>query len=256
MRALVLSDVHGNLAALEAVLARAPAHDALWCLGDLVDFGPEPDQCVARLLELGARCVVGNHDRLAADGSAADGWTDRRLGASRRAALRSLPAELRIGEVTLRHGLADLLRPPALSDFASFRDRLLLVGHTHLPLLYRRDGRGHSRWLDPPVGQPIALGRGRAIANPGSVGSSFVDPGLASALLYDAARRELTWLAVPYPVGGVLERLRAAGAPAALLAGQRQYVAGELEPMRRARAEHEAWSRLSPAGAAPPASGS
>jgi predicted phosphodiesterase len=256
MRALIISDVHGNLAALEAVLASAPAHDALWCLGDLVDYGPEPDQCVARLLALGARCVAGNHDRLVADGAAADGWSDRRLGAGSRAALSALPTELRIGAVTLRHGLAEALRPPTASDLASFRDQLLLVGHTHLPLLYCPDRCDRSRWLDPPRGQPIELGRARAIANPGSVGSSFVDPRLASALLYDAARRELTWLAVPYPVERVVDRLREAGAPAALLAGQRQYLAGDLEPMRRARAEHAAWSQLSFAGAERPASGS
>jgi predicted phosphodiesterase len=267
MRALVVSDVHGNLAALEAVLASAPAHDALWCLGDLVDFGPEPEQCVARLLALGARCVVGNHDRLVADGAAADGWTDRRLGAGSRAALRALPTELRIGAVTLRHGLAEVLRPPTASDFASFEGQVLLVGHTHLPLLYRpatgglsgsdvgRDVGGESRCLNPPAGRPIPLGQGRAIANPGSVGSSFVDPGLASALLYDAARQELTWLTVPYAVDGVATRLREAGAPASLLAGQRRYVAAALEPMRHARAEHEAWSRISSVGAEPPASG-
>ena len=74
--------------------------------------------------------------------------------------------------------------------------------------------------------------------------------------VFDTARRELTWLAVPYPVDDVLARLRAAGAPAALLAGQRQYIAGELEPMRRARAEHEAWSQLNLVCAAPPGSGS
>src|SRR6185295_5262009 len=105
MRALVVSDVHGNLAALEAVLAEAPAHDALWCLGDLVDYGAEPNQCIARLLELGARCVVGNHDQ-----EASDGWTDRTLSASSRAVLRALPAELRIGVATLRHGVAEALR--------------------------------------------------------------------------------------------------------------------------------------------------
>ena len=251
MRVLVVSDLHGNLAALEAVLAGAPAHDALWCLGDLVDYGPEPNQCIARLLELGARCVVGNHDR-----ASVDGWTDRQLSAGSRAALSALPADLRVGEVTLRHGVAEGLRPPAASDLADLEGQLLLVGHTHLPLLYRHDERGESRWLGPPVGEPIPLRRERAIANPGSVGLSFLDPGRASALLYDTARRELTWLAASYPIDGVLDRLRGAGAPAPLLAGQRAYVAGELEPMRRVRAEHEAWSRLNSVCAAPPAAGS
>jgi predicted phosphodiesterase len=255
MRALVLSDVHGNLAALEAVLAGAPPHDALWCLGDLVDYGPEPDQCVARLVGLGARCVLGNHDRLAAEGRCEDGWTDRRLGARSLAALRDLPAELSVGSVTLRHALAVGLRPPEAGDLATFQGRLLLVGHSHLPLLYRPD-RADARWLEPPAGQPIALGSGRAIANPGSVGSPFGDPGRASALLYDDDARELTWLSVACPTDGVLGRLSAAGAPAALLASQRCYLAGQLAPMRQARAEHLAWAGLSSAGAAPPASGS
>src|SRR5262245_44017827 len=256
MRALVLSDVHGNLAALEAVLASAPSHDAIWCLGDLVDFGPEPDQCVRRLVALGARCVAGNHDRLVADGAPADGWSDRQLGAESRAALAALPGELCVGGVTLRHWVDEALRPPSAADLASFDGRLLLVGHTHLPLLYRPGCRARRRWLAPPPGRPIALDGRRAVANPGSVGSSFVDPGLASALLYDGARGELTWLAVRYAVDDVLTRLRAAGAPDALLAGQRQYAAGALAPMRAARAEHATWSRLSSAGAAPPASGS
>ena len=254
MRVLVVSDVHGNLTALEAVLAQAPAHDALWCLGDLVDFGPDPDQCVARLLALGARCVAGNHDR-----ASVDGWSEGRLSAASQAALLDLPAELRIGSVTLRHSLAEALRPPTEADFAGFEGDLLLVGHTHLPLLYRTGpgGRdGESRWLSPPIGQPIRLGADRAIANPGSVGSCFLDPGRASALLYDDERRELTWLAAAYPVEAVLARLRDAGAPASLVDGQCRYVAGDLEPMQRTWAEHVAWCGLTSGGAAPPASGS
>jgi len=237
-----VSDVHGNLAALEAVLAAAPAYDELWCLGDLVTFGPEPEECIARLHELGAHTVVGNHD--VGHARDEDGWTEARLGTTSLTRLAALPEQIRVGEVTLRHTFALELRPPAEEDFGAFAGPLCLIGHTHLPLLYQPEAPAGSpaRWLRPPVGEPVPLGRSRAIANPGAVGSSFVDPRLAHALVYDSAAHTLTWLAVPYRVEGVLDRLRALGVPAPMLASQKSYVAGDLPPMKATVERHDAWA--------------
>src|SRR6516165_8505436 len=72
VRIAVLSDIHSNLVALDAVLAAVGAVDALWHLGDVVGYGPEPDAVVGRLIERGAVGVRGNHDAAAAGGSEID----------------------------------------------------------------------------------------------------------------------------------------------------------------------------------------
>lgn len=245
MRALIVSDVHGNLAALETVLARAPAHDQLWCLGDLVDYGPEPEECVTRLRELGALCVVGNHDQAVLAGAPGDGWSDRQLSPASLDYLASIPPERTFPDgVSARHTAGPGLRPPRAADLADVAGDLLLIGHTHLALIHRIGRRQEVRWLSPPRNQPIPLGRTRAIVNPGSVGYSFADPGRAEAMLFDSTDRTLTWLSYPYPVDSVVERLIARGAPAPAVAGQRLYAAGTLPPMRQTLARHRAWATL------------
>jgi predicted phosphodiesterase len=246
MRYLVLADVHGDLAALDAAIADAGPVDGVWFLGDAVDFGPEPDGVVARLLAIGAPWVVGNHDADAAAGRAGDGWSGGQLSAAQRAFLGGLPAQVVLGDATLRHSLApDLsLRAPEPSDFDSFATRVCLVGHTHVPFLYLDGPQGERRWVEPPAGRAVEVPPGhRAIANPGSVGSSFVDPDRSSYLVYEpvAQSARLTWRSVPRPSAAMVERMRARGA-AALAEMQLVYVAGRLPEMLRTAAEHRAWS--------------
>ncbi|SRR5579875_591757 len=161
MRYAILSDIHGNDVALQAVLAdmeafsieqRAPL-DAIWCLGDIVGYGPEPSVCVRRIREHANVCIAGNHDWAAlgkldledfseAAASSAE-WTGAQLSAEERIYLRSLPEKTVIGEFTLAHGsplnpiweyltTTDVAEP----SFSAFSTPFCLVGHTHLPTIF------------------------------------------------------------------------------------------------------------------------
>lgn len=161
MRYAVISDIHGNYEALLAVLRdierfaveqRAPI-DGLWCLGDIVGYGPEPRECVQRIRELCQFCVAGNHDwaaigKLDLDeftGVAANSaeWTSGQLSALDRIYLRGLPETTGFGEFTLAHGsplnpIWEYLTSPlaATPNFAAFESPYCLVGHTHVPTIF------------------------------------------------------------------------------------------------------------------------
>jgi diadenosine tetraphosphatase ApaH/serine/threonine PP2A family protein phosphatase len=161
MRYAILSDIHGNDDALQAVLAdinafineqRAPL-DAIWCLGDIVGYGPEPHECVQCVRELCKFCVAGNHDwaaigKLDLDefiGAAANSaeWTSGQLSAHDRIYLRGLPEVTGFGEFTLTHGsplnpIWEYLTSPlaATPNFGAFETSFCLVGHTHVPTIF------------------------------------------------------------------------------------------------------------------------
>ncbi len=238
MRVLIISDVHANLAALEAVLADAAGeYDAVWCLGDSVGYGPEPEECVTRIRELGATAVVGNHDWAALSRMDVDDfnpeakravlWTREQLSAENMAWLGSLPSQPLVqGAFTLTHGSPRdpvweyILYPSiATANFDNYSTPFCLVGHTHIPMLYVRSESDHKvRALVPVFGKRIALGEGwRIILNPGSVGQPRDnDPRSAYAILdTDAA----TWEArrVAYPVEVTQAHMRAAQLPERLI---------------------------------------
>lgn len=238
MRILVLSDVHSNLAALEAVLAdgasRWGAVDALWNLGDTVGYGPQPSECIARLRELGAVSVAGNHDWAAAgildaqdfnsDAARAVLWTRGRLTDDERAYLAGLPEVISEGDFTLVHGT---LRAPvweymysreaALAHLARQATPFALVGHTHVPMLAVQDpsqegGCGLYRLGD---GAAVSLEpKGpRLVINPGSVGQPRDgDPRAAYGLL-DTSDGRITLRRVEYDVAATQRLVREAGLP-------------------------------------------
>jgi predicted phosphodiesterase len=114
MRLAVLSDIHANLAALDAVRDDLPEVDEIWVLGDIVGYGPQPNEVIRRLQELGARSVMGNHDGAAIgtvdsawfnpDAASAIHWTSGVLDDNSRAYLAALPEVRRDGELTAVHG--------------------------------------------------------------------------------------------------------------------------------------------------------
>lgn len=239
MRVLVISDVHANLAALEAVLADAQGdYDAVWCLGDSVGYGPEPNECVTRIRELGAIAVVGNHDWAALSRMDVEDfnpvakravlWTREQLSAENTAWLGSLPAQPLVqGAFTLTHGSPRdpvweyILYPAtAAANYASFATAFCLVGHTHIPMLYvqQPETERKVRSLAPVFGRRIALGGGwRIILNPGSVGQPRDnDPRSAYAILDTEAE---TWEArrVAYPIEVTQAHMRAAQLPERLI---------------------------------------
>lgn len=237
MRVALLSDVHGNLPALEAVIAdvERTAVDAVWVLGDTVGYGADPNAVVERLQQLGALAVLGNHDAAAVGRAGTDGfnpvaaaavrWTAAVLAEEAAAWLAGLPEVRREGEVLLCHGT---LRDPlweylfseeaAHAHFALQTTPVSVVGHTHVPLVLTDDG-ARVAGRRPPVGERLDLPRsGRICLNPGSVGQPRDgDPRAAYALL-DLSEGWFELRRVPYPVAVAQARVRAAGLPEVLAA--------------------------------------
>ena len=228
MRTLILSDIHANLVALEAVLADADGRwDRLWFLGDLVGYGPNPNECVARLRELEpAVALSGNHDwavlfkldvdEFNDDARKAVRWTRRELSADNREYLNGLPPLHVVEPFTLVHAsprhpvweyILDL--QTALENFDHFQTRFCLVGHSHIPALFAMDETaGELNFYMVGDGDTVDLNLGRLILNPGSVGQPRDgDPRAAYALLDDDS---LTWEfhRVTYDVAETQRRMR------------------------------------------------
>jgi putative phosphoesterase len=173
MKVGVLADVHANLPALEAALSalRERGAEAWICAGDLVGYGPHPNECVARVAELGATCVAGNHDLIALGRLPPDRcialarrtleWTRAVLSADARTYLEGLPVTAELGGVLVAHGSLDdpeeyvARRSRALAELARAprEARALVLGHTHRTLV-------------------AVAGDGRLVLNPGAVGQS------------------------------------------------------------------------------------
>lgn len=186
MRIAVLSDIHANLPALEAVVSDLPSVDQVWVLGDTVGYGPQPNEVITTLQAMGARAVLGNHDGAAIgmvdakdfnpDARTAIEWTAETIDANTRAYIATLPEVRRDGDLTAVHGsprdpIWEYITGPdvAAANLDAFDTRLCLFGHTHLPVAYRAvDGRVEGTHGLP--GEPMRLNGARALLNPGSVG--------------------------------------------------------------------------------------
>ena len=234
MRYGVISDVHGNLPALERVLdaLRRAAVDRVLCLGDLVGYGPSPNACVARVAELDCIVVAGNHDLMAVDRLEDHGsplarltmdWTRSVLGEDARTYIEALPLRREVGsEIVMTHGaLGDPGRYVWRSkDAAAQLDELgrvapgadlLLLGHTHSALAYGRSGGtrlAHRR------GRVALAASERFLLNPGSVGQSRQWSGTARFLVLDLEQRSAQFDAVRYDATMVRAELRRHGLPA------------------------------------------
>jgi predicted phosphodiesterase len=229
MRIAVLSDVHANLPALDAVLADAGAVDAVWHLGDVVGYGPDPDGVVDRLRGVGAIGVRGNHDSAAVGGPeiedfnpearAAMEWTRRHIGPATREWLTALPLRREEQGMTLVHGSP---RDPiweyvvsttiAKANLAAFETLYCLHGHTHVPVVFRETDRGVEA-LGPGPGTVISLDERRALLNPGSVGQPRDGIADSSYLILDIAAGEASWHRVAYDVAAVQAAMREARLP-------------------------------------------
>jgi predicted phosphodiesterase len=234
MRIAVLSDIHGNLPALEAVLASLAPYDAVWQLGDVVGYGPQPDEVVARLAAEGAVGVRGNHDAAALgeldtdafndDARAAVEWTAGRMRPATRAWLANLPSRTVLAGFTLVHGSP---RDPtweyvmsiavARRNLAAFDTSHCLVGHTHVPFVFRQSGSAIEP-LRAAAGATLQLDERRTIINPGGVGQPRDGDPRASAMLLDTDQHLLEWRRVEYPIERVQKLMQRARLPPRLIA--------------------------------------
>ena len=249
MRILIVSDIHSNIIALDAVLEDARAHgpaDSIWSLGDMVGYGSRPNECLDRLREYPLVVIAGNHDLGATGGislSAFNGdaataceWNGNRLTDANREYLKSLPSVVVEGEFTLVHAS---LRDPvweylvheeaARGSFSLLTTQNLLVGHSHLPLMFREEsdssrGAPAIQHLGQAIhGHVINLAEPRRlIANPGSVGQPRDgDPRAAYAIL-DEEGGTMTHYRVAYDIAAVQRDMTDFGLPARL-AGRLAY---------------------------------
>src|SRR5215210_6505666 len=225
MRIAVLSDIHANLAALDAVLGALGSVDAVWHLGDVVGYGPEPDGVVERLASVHAVGVRGNHDAAACggreiewfnpDARAAMEWTRDAIGTTTREWLERLPERHVDGEFTLVHGSPRdptweyiTSVPVARANLAVLGTRYGLHGHTHVPIVYREDD-GSVEALSPADGSSVALGDRPSLINPGSVGQPRDGDPSASYLVLDTAAGSCSWHRVAYDVAAVQAAMNA-----------------------------------------------
>lgn len=235
MKYLIVSDMHGNADAFSAVLRRVrrKRFDVVLVLGDLVGYGGGPNQVVEAVRDLGGAVVIrGNHDKVVAGVESGENfnpaalqaarWTSERLTASNLRYVRELPQ----GPLEVAAGLSICHGSPldedayVFSDFDAFQifaattSQLTFFGHTHIPSLFVE----HSGGID------VALLRGdegtieiapemRYLINPGSVGQPRDRNPKASFMTYDAARRQVRWHRIDYPVDRAQQRILKAGLP-------------------------------------------
>jgi predicted phosphodiesterase len=233
MRVAVLSDIHANLTALDAVLGSIGSIDAVWHLGDVVGYGPEPDGVVERLAAIGAVGVRGNHDAAAVGGDEIEWfnpdarrameWTRGRISATTRQALAALPDRHAGDEFSLVHGSPReplweyiVSVPIARANLASLTTPIGFYGHTHLPMVFaERDGVVEQ--IEPADGSVFALAGRRALVNPGSVGQPRDGVPTASYLLLDTDAERCTWHRVAYDIPTVQAAMADAGLPGRLI---------------------------------------
>lgn len=239
MRYLIVSDIHANLVAFETVIQHAGRFDGVWCLGDVVGYGPNPNECIERLRSLSHVCVAGNHDYAAlgklnledfnVDAQASTRWTEQQLTPDSRAFLESLPERYVEGNYTLVHGsprepIWEYLLFPSMAtpQFAYFDTPTCFVGHTHAPVVFTliqgETGPEGCEATALPVAEKIPLGRERQIVNPGSVGQPRDGDPRAGYAILDTELHELEHFRIDYPVHEVQKQMTAKGLPPRLIA--------------------------------------
>ena len=239
MRALIISDIHANLEALEAVLAAAPQHDVVWNLGDTVGYAANPNEVIERIRNIGSISIRGNHDRACSSPAENDDfspiadravqWTRSVLAPENLSWLESLPAgPLSPGaqNVSCVHG------SPVHEDeylvsvddagvaFEAARERITFFGHTHMQLGFASD-RQELITLEPLYSTDedaddyeLPLRRGiRYLLNPGSAGQPRDGDWRAAFAIYDQDRALFTWHRTPYDVSKTQESIHRAGLP-------------------------------------------
>jgi len=235
LRIAVISDIHGNWHAFEAVLADIAneAPDEVWCLGDIVGYGPQPNRCVEEARTRSDLCLLGNHDLAAIgevdlatfspDAATSARWTIDELEPDKLEYLKTLEPKGERDGVEAFHGSPRdpvweyLLSEPAVRTALEMTTaKLVLVGHSHIPIALRlSDGQALAGGL-AKGGSEIDLDDGRWLLNPGSVGQPRDGDPRAAYLLIDLDKPHAHYRRVPYDVATTQDEIRKAGLPDAL----------------------------------------
>jgi diadenosine tetraphosphatase ApaH/serine/threonine PP2A family protein phosphatase len=219
MRVLLLSDVHANLTALDAVLRDAGSFAQIWCLGDTVGYGPQPNECIARLREFDLICLAGNHDLAVTGKTSLYEFTDRArevifwtrhwLAPENHEWLSSLPSSpLVVGHgITLVHASPRdpiweyiVTRETARDNLAFIETPVCLNGHSHMPVMFRKPWDG-LKILEEPLraNTPVHLTTyDQIFLNPGSVGQPRDEDPRASYAIVDLDEMTFTLRRVQY----------------------------------------------------------
>jgi predicted phosphodiesterase len=235
MKVAVISDIHGNRHALEATLEAIADTDAteLWCLGDLVGYGAEPNACVELAREHSAVCLAGNHD-LAVTGEIppeefsrgagiAVQWTREVIAPQNLAFLEGLAPQANDGPVGLYHAsprdpvweyvLSALLAQLCMD---SQPHRVCLIGHSHVALSFARHGGEVASGEPRREGTQLDIAAGEWLLNPGSVGQPRDGDPRASWLLLDVDAMTASFMRTDYDIAGAAAAIRAARLPDSL----------------------------------------
>jgi len=232
MRILVISDIHANYTALEAVLKDAGTVDETWCLGDIVGYGPDPNAVVEEIRDIpNLTCILGNHDMAAVgkiplevfngDARRTLEYHEKVLTASNMEFLRSLPSNLKVrGDVSIVHGSPRdsvweyiLNTLSARLNFDHFTTSWCFVGHSHLQCMFQLDTNTDRVSLAPiRAGEHYPL-RPRAIINPGSVGQPRDRDPRAAYAIYDTDGHIWAPRRVEYNIPEGQQRIREARLP-------------------------------------------
>lgn len=235
MRVAAIADIHANLPALEAVLEAVDAAgvDEVWCLGDVVGYGADPDACADLVRERCDLCLVGNHDlavlgaldiRAFSEAAAeAVAWTRRNVAAGTIELLQGLePAGRRQGLALFHASPRDPVWEYVLSGeqadacLDAQPERIGLIGHSHISLFFARpDGGKHGgiRGAQASDGTLLDLSAGAWLLNPGSIGQPRDGNPRAAWLELDTAGRAARFHRVPYDIARAAAAIAAAGLP-------------------------------------------
>ncbi|MDQ4130152.1 MAG: metallophosphatase family protein [Actinomycetota bacterium] len=231
-RIALLSDVHGNLPAFEAVLAdvRRTGVDQSWCLGDLVGYGAQPDECIALAAEACDVCLVGNHDlvvlgklniaEFSSHAAVAAEWTRRHIGEEAAAFIGRLPTHdtslpLGLYHASPRDPVWEYVLSTAQADACldAMRCRVGAIGHSHVALWFHRADGEDAVGSPAPGGTQVDVSSGRWLLNPGGVGQPRDGDPRAAWMLLDLERWRADWRRVEYPIDDAATAIERAGLP-------------------------------------------
>jgi len=231
LRYAIISDIHGNLQAAEAVLGLIERLDIerIVCLGDIVGYGGDPSPCVDLVRRFCSRVIIGNHDAGAVgltpveyfNPAAREAvlWTGAVLPEEDKDYLRNLPYEMDLEDFRIVHSTPDdpaqwrylLAGEDAGPLFDSFNSRLLFYGHTHVPMVFGKNARGAVS--EQAAADFVLEKKGRYIINAGSVGQPRDGDPRAAFAVYDSQSEEVTFYREPYDIAAAQKRILQNGLP-------------------------------------------